>query len=61
MKYKIILNWYGENHEFYTTAKNEKIAKANAMGKLAKEVGMYFLTVKAYYNQNKDNWSVTKV
>jgi len=39
MKFKVTINVSGENHELFTTAKNDSAALRQAANKLAKKIG----------------------
>ena len=59
-KHKVILNWQGEVHEFWTTCVIDK-AVNNAISRLAKKVGYSRRMVRDYVmNPDTRRWEVIK-
>jgi hypothetical protein len=47
-RYKVTINWYGENLTFYTITKSERVALRCAIFKCAQKVGYSFKYVRDY-------------
>lgn len=61
MRYKVIINWYGEILTFYTKATSEEIALSNAIIQCAKKVGWSRWSVRNYIkDENYRRWEVIK-
>ncbi len=59
-KYKVILNWYGENHIFYTTSYSQKSALSNASRRLATKLGVLHHYCRIQFS-TKSNYQITEV
>lgn len=60
-KYLTTLNWHGEIHEFYSTAKSPAKAKQNAIFQLTKKLDRRPGSITGYFNGQRDNFSVKEV
>ena len=59
-KYMVDLNWYGEVIQIYTTAKSERSAYIQAIGKLAISKDYGFRVVDHYF-RGTDRFKITKI
>ena len=60
-KFRCSFAWHGESHEFYTYAKDEKVAKRNGVSKLAEKLKRSFGSVWNYFNSGKDNYTIEEI
>jgi hypothetical protein len=61
IRFKVIINWHGEVHTFYTQCKSEERALYNAITRLAGKVGMKRMFVAPYVmDANQRRWEVMK-
>jgi len=57
-RFKITLNWYGEERVLWTHAENSTRAKTFILQKFSKEIGINPTMVRAYFNGSKDNFLI---
>ena len=58
MKYKVTINWHGEQIVLFTHANTETVAKINASIQLSERLGVYKNKVLRYVNSGKDCYRV---
>jgi len=59
VRYKVIINWQGEVHEFYRHAVSANQALRYAIRELARKVGYSTKYVRNYVmDKSKDRWEV---
>ena len=61
IRYKITINWYGENHQYYRHASTQMQALRFAIRKLAREVGYSTRYVRKYVMDDSCRRWETKV
>lgn len=60
-RYKIIINWQGEVHEFYRHATSPAQALRHAVRELARKIGYSTRHVQSYIMEpNQQRWEVSK-
>ena len=61
VRYKVVLNWQGEVHEFYRHATSPAQALRHAVRELARKVGYSNKYVQSYIMEpNQQRWEVSK-
>ena len=60
-KFKVTLNWYGENRVFYTSCSSEKGALRNAIRKLSLATGVQFSTTQIKLFSNGNAYKVEEI
>ena len=61
-RYKVILNWYGENRRFYVTCRTKPAALNYAIRRLAKDTGVSLAIVKLKIRNSKESrYLVTEI
>lgn len=60
-KYKITINWYGENLKFYTSAEIERSALLNAISQLAKKLSWDIISVKRRVLNAGNNYTIKEI
>ena len=61
MLYKVIINWKGELHTFYSHAKNPRKALMNSIRRLADHLNILPLKIRSHILDGKDRYSVKEV
>ena len=62
IKFKVILNWYGKNQEFWTTLHRDNPTKAvkNCLNQLANKMGITTYSVRQYFASNGNKITIEK-
>jgi hypothetical protein len=60
-KYKVTINWYGENHSFYTSTRTKQNALQNAMSQLSRKLFVSLVSVQNKVNYGSNNYKILKV
>lgn len=59
IKRYILLNWNGENHEYYRTTKSDKQALLSAIRQLETDLGKIPGALRKHFLQgNRNNWEI---
>ena len=58
--YEVTLNWHGEIHTFFTSARSKIQAKCNAMKRLSEELEMNLGIVRKHFKYESNNWKVVE-
>ena len=59
--HKVVLNWHGELHTFYTNSSNDIGALMNAQFQLAKKLHITFYKVRQHFNQGSPNYNIERI
>ena len=60
-KFKVTLNWYGENRIFYTSCSSEKGALRNAIRKLSLSTGVQFSAIQVKLFSNRNAYKIEEI
>ena len=60
-KFQVIINWYGENKSFWTSAYGSKQALQNAVQQLANQVRISLTSVRAKVLDGSDSFKIKEV
>jgi len=60
-RYKISLNWYGEQKVLWTEAASNAQARAFVIKKFAQEIGREPFSILAYFNGSRDNIKIEEI
>ena len=61
VKFKVVINWYGENHNYWLWASNEKRALGLAIYRLNSETGINLSTIRSRIKNGSDCYTVKEV
>jgi len=58
--HKVVLNWYGELHTFYTNSVSDSRALHNAVTRLASKLQVSRYRIRQYFNKDVANYYIER-